>query len=110
MKVTGRMTVAKFKEAFKEEFGVGVRVYHGVNFAKESATLASIRSGEPAKKSADFEIHSFNKVGKSEKAFMEAFAVKIQIEDKNGDLADDKATLASLKWPGISKLIHKIIK
>lgn len=97
MKVTGRTTVAKFKEMFKDEFGVGVRVYHGVNFAKDSATLASIRAGEPAKKSDDFELHGNTKVGNAEKAFMDAFAVKIQIENKKGELADDKATLASLK-------------
>ena len=74
MKVNGRITVAKFKEMFKDEFGVGVRVYHKINFAKDSATLASIRDGEPAKKSDDFELHGNTRVGNAEKAFMEANA------------------------------------
>lgn len=110
MKVNGRTTVGKFKSMFKDEFGVGVRVYHGVNFAKDNATLASIRAGEPKKKSDDFEIHAFTKVGNAEKAFKDAFAVKIQIENKEGELADDKATLASLKLQGIKKFISGIFK
>lgn len=110
MKVNGRLTVAKFKKMFKDEFGVGVRVYNGVNFAKEDATLASIRKGEPAKKSDDFEFHAFTKVGNAEKEFKDVFAVKIQIENKEGELADDKATLASLKMQGIKNMISKIFK
>ena len=40
MKVSGRTTVGKFKELFKEEFGTSVRVYQGRKFADNSSTLA----------------------------------------------------------------------
>ncbi|MBO6069776.1 MAG: hypothetical protein IIZ03_03595 [Succinivibrionaceae bacterium] len=98
MKVNGRTTVGKLKTMFKDEFGIGVRVYNGKRFADDTSTLASIRSADAdAKKSGDFEVRGNMKVGNAEKAFKEAFGVSIQIENKAGDLAKDDVTIASLK-------------
>ena len=94
--VSGRQKVKSLKENFKKEFGVNIRVYNGKKFADDDATLASIRSDD-APKSGDFEVHGNTKVGNVEKQFKESLGITVQIENKAGDLADNAATLASLK-------------
>ncbi len=96
MNVSGRTTVSKLKTMFREEFGIGVRVYSGNRFAEDTATLASIRNGGDAKKS-DFELRGNMKVGNAEKLFKDVFGITIQIEDSAGKLADNRVTIASLK-------------
>lgn len=95
MKISGRMLVKSFKAQFKETFGIGVRLYNGSRFADDEATLASIRKGDA--KGGDVEIHGNLKVGNAEKLILENFGIKIQIEDKEGNLADNNHTLGSLK-------------
>lgn len=97
MKISGRLTVKSFKAEFKKEFGTGVRVYHGVKFADENATLASIRKDDATKSVPDFDIHGNTKVGNAEKLVMDNLGIKIQIENKAGELADNNVTLGSLK-------------
>ncbi|MDL2272205.1 hypothetical protein LJC23_04145 [Desulfovibrio sp. OttesenSCG-928-I05] len=96
LSVSGRQKVKTLKEAFRKEFGVNIRVYKGVKFADDDATLASIRS-EDAPKSGDFEVHGKTKVGNVEKQFLESLGIKVQIENSAGDLADNNETLASQK-------------
>jgi hypothetical protein len=94
--VDGRQKVKTLKEAFKNEFGVSIRVYYGKKFADDDATLASIRAeGAPSK--ADFEVHGNTKVGKVEKQFKEALGISVQIENAAGGLADNEVSLSSLK-------------
>lgn len=96
LSVNGRQKVKTLKDAFKKEFGVGIRVYNGKKFADEDATLASIRAdGAPG--TGDFEVHGKTKVGNVEKQFKEALGISIQIENAAGDLADNEVSLASLK-------------
>lgn len=95
IKMSGREKVKTFKEDFKNAFGVGVRLYYGVKFADDNATLASIRKGDV--KGGEVEIHGNMKVGNAEKLVMDNFGIKIQIEDKTGGLADNNASLGSLK-------------
>lgn len=95
MKISGRMLVKSFKAQFKETFGIGVRLYNGARFADDDATLASIRKGDA--KGGEVEIHGNLKVGNAEKLVLDNFGIKIQIEDKEGNLADNDATLGSLK-------------
>ena len=94
--VDGRKKVKTLKEEFKKEFGVSIRVYKGVNFADDDATLASIRKGE-APKIGSFEVHPNTKVGNVEKQFLDALGIKVQIETADGSLADNNKTLAHLK-------------
>ena len=42
--IDGRMKVKTLKKQFKEAFGSTLRVYKGVGFADDEATLASIRA------------------------------------------------------------------
>lgn len=94
LKVAGRMKVSSLKKDFKEAFGVNIRIYNGVKFADDDATLASIRA--EGVKAGDIEVVAQTKVGNVEKAFLEKMGIKIQIEDKKGDLADNNVTLGSL--------------
>lgn len=91
LKVSGRMNVGTLKKNFKETFGVEIRVYKGVKFAQEKATLASIRSADA--KGGDFSIHGRTKVGKVENEFKEKMGIKIQIENSSGQLASDNISL-----------------
>ena len=94
IKVSGRMKVATLKKDFKEEFGVEIRVYNGKRFADDDATLASIRA--EGTKGGDIPLVGQTKVGNVEKAFKEEMGIKIQVEDKTGELADNGVTLGSL--------------
>lgn len=42
--IDGRMKVKTLKKQFKDAFGATLRVYKGVGFADDDATLASIRA------------------------------------------------------------------
>jgi hypothetical protein len=96
LSVSGRQKVKTLKEAFKNEFGVNIRVYSGKKFADDNATLASIRA-EGAPGTGDFEVHGRTKVGNVEKQFKDSLGIAIQIENAAGDLADNNVSLASLK-------------
>jgi hypothetical protein len=92
----GKMLVKNFQSAFLEEFGVTVRVYHGVKFADGGATLASVRMKDhEGGKSCS--LHGNMKVKTAEDAVKDALGIKIQIEDRNGELADNSVTLGSLR-------------
>jgi len=94
--VSGRQKVKTLKEAFKNEFGVTIRVYHGKKFADDGDTLASIRAeGAPGK--GDFEVHGRTKVGNVEKQFLETLGIRVKLENADGGLADKTISLAQLK-------------
>lgn len=94
LKVSGRMKVSTLKNDFREAFGVGIRIYNGKKFADDDATLASIR--EEGVKGGDISLVGQTKVGNVEKAFKEQMGITIQVEDKQGELADNSVTLGSL--------------
>jgi predicted transglutaminase-like protease len=89
----GRTKVGTLKKQFKEAYGVEIRIYNGVKFADEAASLASIRT---EKKEGEISINAKMLVGNLEKKFKDTLGVKVQIEDKTGELADNSVTLASL--------------
>ncbi len=91
--VSGRMKVKTLKDAFKKEFGIGVRVYKGKKFADDDDTLASIRTGDT--KGGEFSVKGNMKVGNAETKFKESFGISIQIEDKEGNLADNGMTITA---------------
>jgi len=95
LSVSGKMLVGTFKKKFKEEYGVGVRVYKGKQFADDTATLASVRT-EAAPKGGDVKINARMLVGNLEKKFKEEIGITIQVEDKAGKLADDALSLAAV--------------
>lgn len=90
--VNGRMTVKTLKEQFKSAFGATLRVYNGVKFADEGATLASIRA--EGKKGGDFSVHGRTLVGNFENQFLEEMGIKVQVANKdNTALSSNDITL-----------------
>jgi hypothetical protein len=92
LSVDGRMKVGTFKKNFLEKFGVGVRVYSGVKFADDDATLSSIRT--EGAKGGKISIHGRTKVSNIEKMFQEEMGIKIRIQDNTGELADGNSSLS----------------
>ena len=91
LNIDGRMKVGTLKKNFKEQFGIGLRVYTGKKFASDDVTLASIRA--EGAKGGKVSIHGRTKVGNVEKMFKEQLGIKIQIENKAGGLADNSLSL-----------------
>lgn len=73
--ISGRMSVARLQNQFKDSYGLGLRVYNGQKMADESATLASISD----KKVEDFECAGNMKVGNFEARFLAATGIKVQV-------------------------------
>lgn len=96
MEVSGHKKVKTFKEEFKKEFGVGIRVYKWQHFADDEATLVSIRKGN-SRKIANFDIISTAIVGNIEKYFLNKLGIKVHIEASNCALANNDYTLTKLK-------------
>ena len=97
LKVSGRMSVKKLKENFKNEFGGTLRVYDGREKADDNATLASIRRDEDAK-GGELICQGNRTVGRFECEMLEVFGIKVQVATPDDyTLALDGITLASLK-------------
>ncbi len=97
LKVSGRMTVKRLKENFKNEFGGTLRVYNGREKADDNATLASIRRNDDAK-GGELVCNGNLTVGSFEKKVLEVFGIKVQVATPDDwMLALDGITLAKLK-------------
>lgn len=97
LKVSGRMTVKRLKENFKNEFGGTLRVYNGREKADDNATLASIRRNDDAK-GGELVCNGNLTVGSFEKKMLEVFGIKVQVATPDDwMLALDGITLAKLK-------------
>jgi hypothetical protein len=94
MKVDQRKRVSSFKAQFKDEFGVGIRVYKGRHRAPD-VSLKSLT--EKGSRGGEINFGGRTMVKNVEKAFLDAMGIKVQIEDKSGGLADNNASLASLR-------------
>jgi len=94
MKVDQRKKVSSFQKDFKKEFGVGIRVYKGVKLADDVA-LKSLSVG--GARGGDIDFGGNTKVKNVEKTFKDEMGIKVQVENTKGGLADNDATLASLK-------------
>ena len=79
--IDGRMKVKTLKKQFKEAFGSTLRVYKGVGFADDDATLASIRQGDA--KGGELKVSGNIKVGNFEEKMKEIFGVKVQVANSD---------------------------
>lgn len=99
-KVGGQMLVANLKAKFLERFGVSINVHNGLSYgsyASDTATLASIRSDKATGTHDNLELHGNMLVGTAEDEIATALGFKVQILDRTGKNADNKARLSSLK-------------
>jgi hypothetical protein len=87
--ISGRMSVERLQNQFKEEFGLTLRVYNGSKFADSKATLASISE----KKVEDVSCIGSIQVGNFEER-MQNVGLKVQVATgDNTQLVNNKYTL-----------------
>ena len=97
LKISGRMSVKRLKENFKNEFGGTLRVYDGREKADDNATLASIRRNNEAK-GGEYACQGNRTVGRFEREMREIFGIKVQVATPDDwTLVLDGITLAKLK-------------
>lgn len=97
LKISGKMSVKKLKENFKNEFGGTLRVYDGRSKADDDARLASIRRKDDARV-GELVCNGHLTVGSFEKRMLEIFGIKVQVATPDDwTLALDGVTLAKLK-------------
>lgn len=94
IKLSGNKRVGTLCKEFKDAFGSTLRVYNGVAYAKDDATLASIRKGDA--KGGELLVKGNMQVGNFEKKVMEMYGIKVQVANANDSaLADNSVTLAA---------------
>ena len=105
IKVHGQMLVKTFREQFKSEFGLTLRVYNGPGFAKDDVSLASIRKGDNVKAVDEVKVAGNRKVGTLEKDVLNAWGIKVQVASgDNTFLVNNDLTLAEAgRQHGIKK-------
>lgn len=97
LKISGKMSVKKLKENFKNEFGGTLRVYDGRSKADDDARLAAIRRKDDAK-GGELVCNGHLTVGSFERRMRDIFGIKVQVATPDDwTLALDGVTLAKLK-------------
>lgn len=92
--IDGRMKVKTLKKQFKDAFGATLRVYKGVGFADDDATLASIRA--EGAKGGEVKVVGNMKVGNFEDKMKEVFGIKVQVANANDSaLANNSVTISA---------------
>lgn len=92
--IDGRMKVKTLKKQFKDAFGATLRVYKGVGFADDDATLASIRA--EGAKGGEVKVVGNMKVGNFEDKMKEVFGIKVQVANANDSaLASNSVTISA---------------
>ncbi|MCQ2302051.1 MAG: hypothetical protein MJZ94_05430 [Bacteroidales bacterium] len=92
--IDGRMKVKTLKKQFKDAFGATLRVYKGVGFADDDATLASIRA--EGAKGGEVKVVGNMKVGNFEDKMKEVFGIKVQVANADDSaLANNSVTISA---------------
>lgn len=92
--IDGRMKVKTLKKQFKDAFGATLRIYKGVGFADDDATLASIRA--EGAKGGEVKVVGNMKVGNFEDKMKEVFGIKVQVANANDSaLASNSVTISA---------------
>lgn len=92
--IDGRMKVKTLKKQFKDAFGATLRVYKGVGFADDDATLASIRA--EGAKGGEVKVVGNMKVGNFEDKMKEVFGIKAQVANADDSaLANNSVTISA---------------
>ena len=93
--INGRMTVSSLRKQFKDAFGATLRVYKGAKFAPETATLASIRSGENVK-GGELTCKGNLQVGNFEAKMKDIFGITVKVANSdNTKLMPGNMTIAA---------------
>lgn len=79
--ISGRMKVKTLRANFKKEFGSTLRVYNGVKFADDDATIASI-AGKKIAADAAVKANGKTLVGNFTKNMNAVFGIKVRVSNK----------------------------
>ncbi len=94
LNLNGRTKVKTLKAEFKKNWNATLRVYNGVKFADDDATLASIRQGDA--KGGELKVAGNIKVGNFEEKMKEIFGVKVQVANPDDTkLSDNDITISA---------------
>ncbi len=94
IKLSGNKRVGTLCKEFKAAFGSTLRVYNGVKFADDDATLASIR--KEGAKGGELVVKGNMQVGNFEKKVLEMYGIKVQVANADDSaLADNSVTLTA---------------
>ena len=104
--ITGQMKVATLQKAFKEEFGLSLRIYDGRSFADSSKTLSQVRKKKGTGKA--LAVARNMKVGNLEAKFEEEFGLKVQVSGSDDSyLCDNENTLNTAQQEDERKIARK---
>jgi hypothetical protein len=81
IEITGRTKVKTLKNKFKKEFGSTLRIYNGIKFADDNATIGSIAS-KTVSNDADVKARGNTKVGTFIAKCKKHFGLKVRVADK----------------------------
>lgn len=94
IKMTGNMKVNTLRAEFKKAFGSTLRVYNGMKFADDDATLASIRA--EGAKGGELTVRGNMQVGNFEDKVKELYGIKVQVANADDSkLADNSITISA---------------
>lgn len=96
--IAPQMKIKTLCKNFKDNFGLTLRVYKGVQFADGELTLAQLNKESKATnlntKAGALKIKASTKVGDAEKLFKDHFGVNVQIADfDDKKLCDNNMTI-----------------
>lgn len=92
--MTGNMKVKSLRDQFKKSFGATLRVYNGMKFADDDATLASIRAKDA--KGGELTVRGNMQVGNFEDKVKELYGIKVQVANADDSkLADNSITISA---------------
>jgi len=97
MRVNFQMSIASFREIFRNTYGANVRVYKGRRFASDQAKVAEVCNGTKARRSfVEVSVSGGDRVIDVEERFAEFCGLTIQIESPDGNLADNSLRMTDL--------------
>ena len=93
--ITDDMLVVELKRAFRETFGLSLRVYKGRHLAEEGAPLSAFRKG--ATPGGKLKISASMRVDQAEQAFLDHFGLTVQVADaEDKKLSPNERTLGEV--------------
>ena len=97
--ISGRTKVKTLKRNFKKEFGSTLRIYNGIKFADDDATIGSIAS-KTIKKDAELKARGNTLVGTFIAKCKKHFGIKVRVADKKDKILipDDISLIDSGKY------------
>lgn len=86
--IKGDMKVGDLQERFEANFGLKLRVYHGVKFAESGSTLraiSTIKKKKDLEASDSFTVRASMPITEVTQLFHDAYGLKVKIADRDDD-------------------------